>query len=56
LIIFLTQIAVSADKLDTEVDIPEVVNLVFFQERTFDIKVLANNWVQVNTHSPFWQF
>lgn len=37
----LPQIAVSVDMLDTGIDIPEIVNLVFFK--------------QVRSHSKFWQ-
>ena len=37
------QIAVSVDMLDTGVDIPEVVNLVFFKS-TLKSEVLADDW------------
>ena len=37
------QIAVSVDMLDTGVDIPEVVNLVFLKS-TLKSEVLADDW------------
>ena len=38
------QIAVSVDMMDTGVDAPRVVNLVFFKMVKSSSKVLANDW------------
>lgn len=37
-------IAVSVDMMDTGIDVPECVNLVFFKKVQFQSKVLADDW------------
>ena len=40
----LPQIAISVDMLDTGIDVPEVLNLVFFKKSYEQGKVLADDW------------
>ncbi len=40
----LPQIAISVDMLDTGIDVPEVLNLVFFQKGHEQGEVLADDW------------
>lgn len=39
-------IAISVDMLDTGIDVPEVVNLVFFKAVRFQDQVLADGWAR----------
>ena len=45
----LPQIAISVDMLDTGIDVPEVLNLVFFQEGHEQGEILADDWAR---HPP----
>ena len=50
----LPQIAISVDMLDTGIDVPECVNLIFFKKVMSKAKILANDWSWNKTLS--WTF